>query len=179
MSAPTIHHGDVLTVFEGARRLSWRRDLFTEWTPVGLWPDQHASARLRRHLADAKPLLVVVERPETTVTLLAEQYEAAAPEVAALAGGDVSGEIVDIRLPALDWLPDDLRRRGIEFLRRSTAQVAATPAALRPPVRLEDPDAAAPNVRFVHRSGPWLIPERDLPALAEAAFREQQYAVAA
>ena len=75
------------------------------------------AAMVRRHIAVREPLLVVVERPETTITLLGEQLAAAPPAVAALADG--SGDAVDLRLAAFDWLPEEERERGLRFLRAS------------------------------------------------------------
>jgi hypothetical protein len=164
-SHPTMRFGDVVVVFEGRRRIAWSRTGFAGWTPVALWPDSRHGAAIRRRIAVREPVLVVVEAPETTVTVLSDQLAAAPPAVLALAERDV--EVADLRIPAFDWLPEDLRSRGLAFLRSNAERARRVPAALLAPVVLDD---AAGHVRFLHVMRPWEQLERDLDAIAELAF---------
>jgi hypothetical protein len=173
---PTMRFGDVLVVFEGRHRITWRRSGRAEWTPVALWPDSRQAAMVRRHIAVREPLLVVVERPESTITLLGEQLAAAPPAVAALADG--SGDAVDLRLAAFDWLPEEERERGLRFLRASAERAERLPASLLTPVVLDQPDRADAGVRFLHVRRPWVHLERDLGAVVEITFGERALAAA-
>jgi transposase len=160
-----MRFGDVVVVFEGRRRIAWSRTGFAEWTPVAIWPDSRNGAAIRRRIAVREPVLVVVEAPEAAVTILADQLAAAPPAVAALAERD--GEVADVRIPAFDWLPEDLRSRGLAFLRSNAERAQRIPAPLLPPVVLEE---SAGHVRFLHVMRPWEQLERDLDAIAELAF---------
>jgi hypothetical protein len=79
--------------------------------------------------------------------MLAEEFAQARSALRALAS-DWSGEVVDVAIPALDWLPATLRARGLHFLERTDEQVAATPRGLTPPLIVEEADTVS-NVRFV------------------------------
>jgi hypothetical protein len=163
-SSPIARHGDALVVFDGPRRIAWERTGRAEWTPRGVWA---GDPEVRRQLAARRPLLVVLDGPQASVTVLAEQFaagrDALAPYVA-----DPTGEAVEVVIPALDWLDRGLRARGLAFADRQ----AALPAALRAPLALDDEPGP---VRFALRSGPVL----DLETVVAHAFGGRLEALAA
>jgi hypothetical protein len=177
-SSPIACFGDALVVVDGADRVAWRRTGLAEWAPCGVWPDEQQAADVRRHLAQGGPLLVVLAGTKATVPLLDEQLADAPSAVAALAQ-QPSGDLASLHIPALDWLPADLRRRGLRFVRESAERAARTPAPLLPAIVLSEPDAEAPNLRFAHRLAPCPHLRRDLPAIVEHAFGAVQRSVAA
>ncbi|MEV0266152.1 hypothetical protein AB0I49_33090 [Streptomyces sp. NPDC050617] len=81
------------------------------------------------------------------------------------------GEIIEVRVPFLDWLPEPVRARAAAFLAESDETLARTPTALLPPLLLEEPrpqhQQAAPQVRFARR----LLPGALTPARLSAAVR--------
>lgn len=177
-TSPAIRCGHALVVFEGSSRVHWRRDGRAEWTPLGVWPDERETALVRQQLEQRQPLLVILSGIEASVALLDDQYERA-PRALAAISAEVAGGLVELRIPALDWLPADLRRRGFRFLRESVQRAAATPGPLRAPLALEPRDLVTPHVRFAHRvsSCPYL--ERDLDAVVDYAFGDLPLELAA
>jgi hypothetical protein len=91
--------------------------------------------------------LVLVSQRRTVVPMLAEEFAQAPSSLRDLAS-DWSGEVVDVAIPALDWLPATLRARGLHFLESTDELVAATPRGLIPPLIVEEADTVS-NVRFV------------------------------
>jgi hypothetical protein len=138
-----------------------------------LWPNELQAAAIRRRIAQGEPVLVVVETPETSVKVLADQLAQAPPELAAAAERDV--EIADVRIRAFDWLPEDLRERGLAFLRSNDERARRIPASLLAPAVL---DASGGHVRFLHVTRPWEQLELDLGAIARLAFGARLRAVA-
>ena len=65
---------------------------------------------------------------------------------------EIARDLAPIPVPALDWLPSQVRDRGLRFLRASTLRVRRTPALLRPALALEDRAVTCPHVRFAHLS---------------------------
>lgn len=175
---PTICHGDVLVVLEGRRRLTWYRHGRAEWSPVALWPNAQQADRIRRRIATGEPLLIVAEAPEASIAVLDEQLRGAPPAVTALAGGE-AGEVVDLTIPAFDWLPEELRRRGLAFLRESAAAARELPAALAPSIVLEEPPPRGRGVRFAHVLRDAHAVHRDLADIAAEAFAERRLAAVA
>ena len=165
---PTMRFDDVLVIFEGRHRVTWQRRGLAHWTPVAVWPDNRQAAAVRRHLAVRQPLLVVAERPETTITVLDEQLAGAPASVLARVEG--AGEVADLRLPAFDWLPTPLRERGLEFLRRGEERAARTPPPLLQAAQLEPPVSTDGHVRFLHVARSWPHLEPEMEALIEVAF---------
>lgn len=168
-SSPTARHGDALAVFDNERRIDWRRADLASWTANGVWPSPDEARDVRHHLAQCRPLLVVLDEPQTVVTLLAEEFATAAPAVIARVDGS-SHEPMHVCIPALDWLPDDLRRRGLSFLDRSSSLAAEIPVPLRPAVVLEASDPGASHVRFAHRLRRSTALDDHLAAMVAYAF---------
>jgi hypothetical protein len=177
-SSPIACFGDALVVLDGADRVTWRRTGLAEWAPSGVWPDEQQAAAVRRHVAQGGPLLVVLAGTKATVPLLDEQLADAPSAVAALAQ-QPTGDLAALHIAALDWLPADLRRRGLRFVRESAERVARMPAPLRPAIVLSEPVANLPSLRFAHRLAPCPHLRRDLPAIVEHAFGAVQRSVAA
>jgi hypothetical protein len=158
---------DVLIALEGAARLAWRRSGAARWSPVGLWPTDWQAADLMDHVRRGLPLLVVLEQVSMTVPMLAEEFADAPPAVAALA--EQTGEVVEVRIPTLDWLPTDLRDRGLNFVRDSAAYATDVPRLLQPVLLLEEP-ATPRNVRFARVLDPGRYRREDLADVARYAF---------
>jgi hypothetical protein len=146
---PVLHCGEVMVVIEGPTRMCWRHTRGTQWTPTGLWPTATQRAEVLDRLDRGAPLLVVLDNVPATVSLLAEEFAHAPSPLAALAD-DVRGDLVDLQIPPLDWLPDELRRHGLQFLHASTETASRTPVPLLPALVLDEPASAMPNVRFAH-----------------------------
>lgn len=148
----TERHGSALVVFEGSRRMLWRRPGPGRWRPAGIWPEAAEAAALAAHLAARRNLLVVLDGTEHTVSLLLEELAAAPASVRRLAPGPHRDEPVDVRIPVLDWLPAPLRHPGLAFLRTGREAARRTPAALRPPLLLDEPAPDRPYLRFALRT---------------------------
>ena len=82
----------------------------------------------------------------------------------------IARDLSPIPVPALDWLPNDLRDRGLRFLQASTWRVRRTPVLLRPALSLDERDIACPHVRFAHLSRAAVQTERDLSTVVAYAF---------
>jgi hypothetical protein len=154
LTSPTERHGSALVVFEGGRRIQWSRPAPGQWRPTGVWPDTAAAATLATRLDAGGAVLVVLSRTESTVSMLAEEF-AEAPDCvrrlapAAAAPGE---EPVDVVVPLLDWLPEPLRRRGLELLCSGAELARRTPSALLPPLVVDTPDPGLPQLRFALRT---------------------------
>lgn len=168
-ATPTARHGDALAVIDNERRMRWHRPDPVTWVPAGVWPSAEDALSIHRHLDSGLPLLVILDGPQTTVRLLIEELAGAAPDVVArVACG--TREPALVRIPALDWLPEDLRRSGLAFLDVSAEHAHSIPPVLRPPLVLSTSDPAAPHVRFAHRLRKGFNLDDHLHALVEHAF---------
>ncbi len=204
---PMMRFGEVLVVFEGPDRISWRAAEHGEWAPDGIWPEQTLRTLLAEHVASGSPLLVVLDEARDTVPVLREEWERAPyPVRAALAGAHAlarteadgartrrttehartdapcaefgrcadHGEIIEVRVPFLDWLPESVRDRAAAFLAESDETLARTPTALLPPLLLEDsrprPQHTAPHVRFARRLLPGALTSPRLSAAVRHIF---------
>lgn len=165
----TVEHGNALVVFEGAARIAWHRRTSSDWIPVGLWPRPDEAVLLEGRLERGDPVLVILSEPVATVPLLVEEL-AASGELFAPYADPAEGHLVELRLPALDWLPDDVRARGLEFLARTDKVIATTPHALCPPFLLDDPGPEGSNVRFVRPRRGERATDADCRALVEHVF---------
>jgi hypothetical protein len=164
--SPLIRIGDVLVALEGRARLSWRADPTTGWMPAALWPDRAQGERVRRHIAEGRPMLIVMTGAADSVPLLEEQRDGMPTSLVPFVR-DVPGDLPALCIPALDWLPDDLRQRGLKFV---VCSADSLPDALQAPLILENTDPAMPNVRFAHRLAPCPHLRRDLPAIVTHTF---------
>ncbi|MEU6389713.1 hypothetical protein [Streptomyces sp. NPDC046939] len=163
---PTLRLGDVLVVLEGPARMLWDEPAAVPgeraWTPKGLWPDATQHAEVRAHLGGGRPLLVLLDEARSRVPLLREEWQAASRRLTRELAGvrcenltHDTDELVEVRLPFLDWLPQPHRERARRFLAESDAVLSRTPKALLPPLLAEEPvDGAVPNPRFARRLQP-------------------------
>ncbi len=78
--------------------------------------------------------------------------------------------LAPVPVPALDWLPSEVRDRGLRFLRSSILHARRTPALLRPALSLEDPAVVCPHVRFAHLSRAGAHTEHELAVVLAFAF---------
>jgi hypothetical protein len=168
-SDATRRSGDTLVVFEGSKRITWGQSSHDRWTLRELWPDAAQNTEVRRRIAYGQPLLVILDEPDPVVSLLPEELLGAPPAVAALADEPV-GELVRLRVPTLNWLPDNLRLRGQRFLATSMEQTTGIPKALLPALVFDEPDAATPHVRFAWRLNTRVRLDHDIDAIVEHCF---------
>ena len=109
---------------------------------------------VRDRIESGRPILVILGGPQAEATVLTEQFAGAPPALAELVHA-IARDLSPIPVPALDWLPNDVRDRGLRFLRASTLRVRRTPALLCPTLSLDERDVTCPHVRFAH-----LVPGR-------------------
>jgi hypothetical protein len=167
MSLPAaIECDDALVVFEGSRRIRHQSA-----TCFDLWPDPREEEEVRDRIESGRPLLVILGGPQAEATVLTERFAGAPPAFAELVHA-IARDLSPIPVPALDWLPTDLRDRGLRFLEASTSRVRRTPLLLRPALLLDERDIACPHVRFAHLSRVTLQSERDLSTVVAYAFAE-------
>jgi hypothetical protein len=171
-----------LVVFEGPARIIWHNGGNGEWTPTGIWPGPRQRAVLEEHLGQGAPLLIVLDDPNATVSVLREELERAPQELhATLAHQETAGanteearhpdEMSELRVPFLDWLPDSLRERGADFLAESEETLARTPLALLPVLLTErKPEHRASQVRFARRLLPGALTSTRLSAAVRHLF---------
>ncbi|MBE2318337.1 hypothetical protein DVA67_020310 [Solirubrobacter sp. CPCC 204708] len=163
MSLPAaIECGDALIVFEGPRRIRHRTP-----EPLDLWPDAREAEDVRARIEHGRPILVILGGPQAEATLLSERFAEAPPALARFAHA-IARELAPLPVPALDWLPHDLRDHGLRFLRASVSHARRTPALLRPALSLDDRAAAWPHVRFAHLSGTGATAHELSPVVAYA-----------
>jgi hypothetical protein len=167
MSLPAaIECDDALIVFEGQRRI--RRQTATRFE---LWPDTEEAEAVRSRIESGRPILVILGGPEAEATLLTEQFADAPPALAQLVHA-IARDLAPIPVPALDWLPSDVRDRGLRFLRDSSLRVRRTPALLRPELSLDDRCVSCPHVRFAHMTRVGVQTEHDLSLVVAYAFAD-------
>lgn len=158
-----IECDDALVVFEGPRRIRQGNA-----TGFELWPSPAEAAEVRARIACGRPILVILGGPQAEATALTEQFAGAPPALAQLVHA-IARDLAPFSVPALDWLPSDVRDRGLRFLRTSLSYVRRTPPLLRPALCLDDPAGPCPNVRFAHLSLADLETEH-LPRVVAYAF---------
>ncbi|MEU9196358.1 hypothetical protein [Streptomyces hundungensis] len=173
----TLRAAGALVVFEGAPRVRWSWKSAACWTPVGLWPEPGDRAEVRERLRDGEPVLIVFAEREGGVPVTREELSGAPDAIRRLARMDDAEDLGELLVPPLDWLPQDMRRRGLRFFEQSSAEIAGTPRAIRGPVLLEPAPKDHRQLRFARATGPSGCLERDLPALVEHAFAHHRAAV--
>ncbi|MDA0178767.1 hypothetical protein OJ997_00545 [Solirubrobacter phytolaccae] len=167
MSLPAaIECDDALIVFEGPRRIRHHGA-----TGFDLWPDPAEAREVRDRIARGRPILVIFGGLQAEATVLTEQFAGAPPALAELVHA-IARDLAPIPVPALDWLPTDVRDRGLRFLRATTMRIRRTPSLLCPALALDDRDATCPNVRFAHLSRVGPETERELSLVVAYAFAE-------
>jgi hypothetical protein len=163
---PAIQCGDALVVFEGAPRA---RTLDSDGPGVSLWPDPEEARDVNRRLAGGHPILVILGGPQADAALLAEQF-VQAPLAFSAAVRSTAREMTGTPVPALDWLPVELRERGLHFLRASAEHARRIPGLLCQSLYLDERDPLTPHVRFAHRIDQRRPTEHDLLGVVEFAF---------
>ncbi|MEU5535604.1 hypothetical protein [Streptomyces sp. NPDC020362] len=159
--------GDVLIAFEGLSRLRWLKTDQGPWSVIGVWPHPDRRKALLQQLRYGKRLLIVVDSDPPVTTLLAEESRNLPAEL--VIRSDAEEEIVDVEVPALNWLPDDLRERGSQFIRSARTR-ASRASGLIPPLLLDE--ASGESVRFAYRTTSRLpINETLLRRVVLEAFR--------
>jgi hypothetical protein len=161
-----IECDEALIVFEGPRRIRHHGP-----TRFELWPDAAEAEDIRDRIERGRPILVIFGGPQAEATVLTEQFAGAPPALAELVN-EIARDLSPIPVPALDWLPSDVRDRGLRFLRASTLRVRRTPALLCPLLSLDDRDITCPHVRFAHLSRVGVETERDLSMVVAYAFAD-------
>ncbi|MEU5952209.1 hypothetical protein [Streptomyces sp. NPDC047525] len=186
---PTLRLGDVLVVLEGPARVLWDEPApgpgAGHWTPTGLWPDAAQRTEIREHLDGERPLLVLLDEARARVPMLREEWRAAPcrlpnVRVGADSGDLADGEVIDVRLPFLDWLPEAHRERALRFLAESDAALSRTPVAFLPPLMTEERrDGEPPSPRFARRLLPNALTADRLAAAVDHLFADASHCCAA
>ncbi|WP_406161122.1 hypothetical protein OG806_36660 [Streptomyces sp. NBC_00882] len=179
----------MLVVLEGPARVLWKEPSpqpgAGDWTPTGIWPDEDELAMVREHIERGLPLLVLLDEAHRRIPLLRQELRAAPCRLLeSLMAGTGTGtstgsgellddEVVEVRLPFLDWLPDAHRDRAARFLEDSDAALSRTPVALLPPLMTEErQDGLPPSPRFARRILPNALTAGRLAAAVEHLFVE-------
>ncbi|MFI9345749.1 hypothetical protein ACIG0D_31495 [Streptomyces sp. NPDC052773] len=177
--SPTLRFGEVLVVLEGPARVRWKQptaERANHWTPTGIWPDEGQLAMVREHLENEGPLLVLLDEARDPVPMLREEWQAAPCRLledltGPCPGNLVDDEVVELRLPFLDWLPAAHRDRAARFLADSDTALSRTPLALLPPLMVEKKhDGVPPSPRFARRLVPNALTPGRLTAAIEHLF---------
>ncbi|MFJ9010366.1 hypothetical protein [Streptomyces canus] len=173
----------MLVVLEGPARVLWKEPSpqpgTGDWTPAGIWPDEDQLAMVREHIERGLPLLVLLDEAHRRIPLLRQELQAAPCRLLeSLMDGTgcdelLDDEVVEVRLPFLDWLPDAHRDRAARFLEDSDAALSRTPVALLPPLMTEErQDGLPPSPRFARRILPNALTAGRLAAAVEHLFVE-------
>src|SRR5918911_538115 len=110
MTALVLH--DVLIVREGRHRLRWGRR-GNGWILDGVWPDERELALVNRRLDRRLPLLVVFDYESPAVVAMREEVCPVPARATVRADGD--GDMLEVEVTPLDWLPSSLQARGEAF----------------------------------------------------------------
>lgn len=168
---PVLHCDDIMVVFEGKDRLILHRGEGEQWRVRALWPEPADVRALHAHLGEGRPLLVVLDGEPPVVPLLPEECAGAAwgPDLAGVSTDD--GELVEFRIPRLDWLcgrtpqprtgpPPGVRAAARPLPAPAAAAAAGLSAAERRPARpLRLPHRRRRDLRLAHGQGR-LVPLR-------------------
>ncbi|MEW2570694.1 hypothetical protein [Streptomyces sp. NPDC047070] len=174
MSAPStsasLKCGNTLVVFDGPRRLSWRRSVSGDYTPTALWPSPAQAAEVLDHLHGGGCLLVLLEQERISVPMYAEEADRLPPDVADRAELTSDGVVSELRLPVMDWLPPALRERGLRFLEDSAGLLRESPDLLLPLLIVETPPYRPENLRFARLRTPRPFSEDRLAPVTDRLF---------
>ncbi|WP_143674221.1 MULTISPECIES: hypothetical protein [Streptomyces] len=166
--APTLWCGSTLVVFDGPRRLIWRPVSAGRWSLADLWPTARQARQVTDHIEDGGAVLVLVDEEQIDVPMYAEEV-AQVPESLA-ARITVDGDLADLRIPALDWLPEPLRERGRTFLRDTDCHIDRQPDLLLPHLLVEEPGQTPCNLRFARIRHPRPLNNDRLRSAADHLF---------
>ncbi|WP_327703224.1 hypothetical protein OG530_16590 [Streptomyces decoyicus] len=171
---PVLHCDDIMVVFEGKDRLILHRGEGEQWRVRALWPEPADVRALHAHLGAGRPLLVVLDGEPPVVPLLPEECAGAAwgPDLAGVSTDD--GELVEFRIPRLDWLPAALRSRGLDHLQECERLLAHHPHPLLPPLLVAPPQSDAPHIRFAYRTGSAAISASHMAKVASYLFGDPE-----
>jgi hypothetical protein len=153
-SSAYLQCGSTLVVFDGPRRLTWRKSSPGEYTPTALWPSPAQAAEVMDHLYSGKGLLVLLEQERISVPMYAEEAERLPPDVTDQATLTSDGVVSELHLPVLNWMPHELRERGLRFLSNSACTVRSRPDLLLPHLLVESPPYQPDNLRFARLRAP-------------------------
>lgn len=124
---------DVAVVFDDRSRVRWSRSHGGGWLLGEHWPNNEEVIALQRHRAAGGWTLVITDGEEITVDALPSEVPSSVVDES------IDRDLIQLRLEHFDWLPDDVRSRGEEFLARERAHWSTRPALLRPPVTVDAP----------------------------------------
>ncbi|HET9139275.1 hypothetical protein [Actinophytocola sp.] len=163
---PMLRHGKALIVFDGPRRLIWQRIGAARWRPRRLWPNPTETAEVLDTINQGDPVLIILDRHPQPVPVLADELAAAPAAVTDLAGA-LTGDVADLHIPTLTWLPHSWTRHGQRFLQHAAEQLTHRPALLMPPLLLHSADPPAATLWFGLRTHPRPWTAAELTALVE------------
>jgi hypothetical protein len=168
--SPTLHHDDILVVFDGPRRLLWSSPAPGTYAPAALWPDPVQVADVLDHLGAGGNVLVLLDQEDITIPLYADEAASIPPELRRSMTVTTDGVLTEVHLTALDWLPEHFRQRGLRFLRYTEQLLARRHDLLLPPLLVEAPGPEPVNLRFARLRTPRPFDESHIDALGDWLF---------
>jgi hypothetical protein len=138
---------NTLVIYDGSRRLIWKQISTARWAPRRLWPSATEATTVAEAVRRGDPVLIILDRRPEPIHALVDELAQAPPEITDLVSS-VSGDVAELRLPRLTWLPRSLSVRGHAFLDGMDLTVTHTPALLLPALMLQPPRANTDNVWF-------------------------------
>ena len=144
---PMVRCGNALVVQDGSRRLIWKQISASRWAPRRLWPSATEATTVAEAICRGDPVLIILDRRPEPIHALVNELAQAPPEITDLVSA-VSGDVAELRVPRLTWLPSSLSARGHAFLDGLDLAVRHTPALLLPALLLQPPRTNTDNVWF-------------------------------
>lgn len=147
----------VHVVDEGPGRLRWKHEIAGqraplaghEWQVGGLWPDASEAERLQSVVDRGEPLLVILDQRNPPVTLPVENLPTIPDGVVV---EERFEDLLTIRVPELDWLPEADRRRGQLFADHARRALSQESPLRRTALMVESLDRGSRSIRFAVRA---------------------------
>ncbi|MFJ3213192.1 hypothetical protein [Streptomyces flaveolus] len=172
-TAAFLRCGNTAVVFDGPRRLAWRRGgTAGDYAPTALWPSPAQLTEVMDHLHSGGCLLVLVDQERTSVPMYAEEAERLPADVAARTTLTSDGVVSELHVPVLDWMPPALRERGLRFLHNSAGRLQDNPDLLLPQLIVEDPPYRPENLRFARLRNPRPFSDDRLTPVTDHLFTD-------
>lgn len=156
-------------VFDGARRLLWSNRGPAAWRPERIWPSAAERDGVLADLGSGRPTLIVLEPESVPVPVLPEELDRAPRRLRDRAVG-LGGDEYAVPITLLDWLPQQYRRRGLEFLRLSRRIIESNPKLLLSSFIADEATQPGEALRFALRASTRVVSDRDLAVFCATLF---------
>lgn len=166
---PVRNIASVQIVFDGARRLLWSNRGPAAWRPERIWPSPTERTRLLTDLHSGKPTLIVLEPESVPVPVLPEELDRA-PRHLRTRAIRLGGDEYAVPITILDWLPEQHRRSGLDFLRMARRMIESNPKLLLSSFIVDQTTIPAWPLRFALRAWPGTVADHDLAEFATSLF---------